>query len=298
VGALLDVGGIEGTPGDREVVDEIAVLRDVGGEGAGGTEGGVEVVVVAGVVDDVEVGDDISVDAAATIAVDDVVDDEDGRGIGGGSIIGAVGEIENDAVAGGVGITHGVVDKAEMVSALAPEGIAGVAMAIVVKAAELEIGDAAGGEGAGAEAEDGRSVGRAGIDDVDGAVAVALVSDPGRGRAAGGRGEGGGEVISAAEEADDRARGSGVGGAGEGFGGRDGSTGIGIIAGGRGKEGAIGSGRAVAVSHSNAEVAGRGVGCGVSNLGGKGERAGRSGSAGEAAGRAEQKAIGQRATTE
>src|SRR5438874_2386246 len=56
VGALLDVGGIEGTPGDGDVVDEIAVLRAVGGEGAGGTEGGVEIVVVAGVVDDVEVG--------------------------------------------------------------------------------------------------------------------------------------------------------------------------------------------------------------------------------------------------
>src|ERR1700751_3017276 len=47
---------------------------------------------------------------------------------------------------------------------------------------KFDIGDPASGERAAAEAEDGGSVGGAGIDDVDGAVAVVFVGDPGGGR--------------------------------------------------------------------------------------------------------------------
>ena len=98
----MNVGGVGTAPGGRDVVDEVAVLGAVGGEGAGGAEGGIEVVVVAGVVDDPEVGDDVGMNAASAIAVDDVVDDEDGWGIGGRGVIGAVRKIEDDAVAVGV----------------------------------------------------------------------------------------------------------------------------------------------------------------------------------------------------
>jgi hypothetical protein len=57
----------------------VAVLGAVGREGDGRAEGGVEVVVIAGVVDHPEFADDVGVDAVAAIAVDGVVDDEDRR---------------------------------------------------------------------------------------------------------------------------------------------------------------------------------------------------------------------------
>jgi len=62
VAALLDVSGVSAAPGEGDVVDEVAVLGAAGGEGAGRAEGGVKVVVIAGVVDDPEVGDDVGVD--------------------------------------------------------------------------------------------------------------------------------------------------------------------------------------------------------------------------------------------
>jgi len=282
---------------------------------------------------------------AAAIAVDDVVDDEDGRGIGGRGVIGAVGEIEDDAVAvgvvgggvefagddvvgddvveagvgieplvgvvgdaagpavplgvgsggrhvavvvdevvvggevvavagadaGGAGIAHGIVDKAEVVGALAPESVAGIAVAIEVEAAELDIGDAASGERAAAEAEDGGSVGGAGIDDVDGAVAVVFVGDPGGGSAARGGSEGGGEVVGTAQEAEDGAGLGGVGSALKSLGGRSGSAGIGVIAGRGGEQRAVGSARAVADRDIQDRTDGEKAG-GIGRLGGQGVR--------------------------
>jgi hypothetical protein len=72
--------------------------------------GSVQVVVIAGIVDDPEVGDDVGDDASATIAVDDVVEDEGGRSIGGGRVIGTGAEVKDDAVA--VGLMRALVDFA------------------------------------------------------------------------------------------------------------------------------------------------------------------------------------------
>jgi hypothetical protein len=77
-------------------------VRVVGFDGAERGFGGIEVVVIAGIVDDPEVGDDVSDDAPAAIAVDDVVEDEGGRSVGGGGGVGAAAEVEDDAVAVGV----------------------------------------------------------------------------------------------------------------------------------------------------------------------------------------------------
>ncbi len=64
---------------------------------------GIQVVFVAGIVDDIEVLDVVGLDAAAAIAVDDVVEDE-GRGR-------VAAEIEDDAVA--VGMVGSVVELAD-----------------------------------------------------------------------------------------------------------------------------------------------------------------------------------------
>ena len=107
-GAGLFEGGVVGANGYGDVVDHVAVVGVAGLEGAEIIFQGIEIVFVAGVVDEPEVGDDIAEDAATTIAVDDVVDDEGGRGIGGGGVIGAGTEVEDDAVA--VGMIGGAVE--------------------------------------------------------------------------------------------------------------------------------------------------------------------------------------------
>jgi hypothetical protein len=72
--------------------------------------GSIQVVFEAGVVDDPEVGDDEGVNASAAIAVDDVVDDEHGRSVGGGVVIGTIAEVGDHAVA--VGVVGALVDFA------------------------------------------------------------------------------------------------------------------------------------------------------------------------------------------
>ena len=88
-------GGI----GDSDVVDDVSVVRVARLNRTEIAFGGVQVVVIAGVVDDPEVGDDVGDDASAAVAVDDGVEDEGGRSIGGGGVIGAGAEVEDDAVA-------------------------------------------------------------------------------------------------------------------------------------------------------------------------------------------------------
>src|SRR5205814_523162 len=97
---VLSVGGVAAVPGIGDVVDDVAVAGAV--EGDGGEIGliGIQVVFVAGVVDDIEVLDEVGLDAAAAVAVDDVVDDERGRGV--------AAEIQDDAVA--VGVVGSVVE--------------------------------------------------------------------------------------------------------------------------------------------------------------------------------------------
>jgi len=109
-GAALFVGRVAGLVSDGDVVDEVAVVGVVGFEGAEAGFGGIQVVFEAGIVDDPEVGDDVGDDAAAAIAVDDVVKDEGGRSVGGRGVVGAAGEVEDDAVA--VGVVSALVDFA------------------------------------------------------------------------------------------------------------------------------------------------------------------------------------------
>src|SRR5437899_7799307 len=109
-GAALFVGRMAAGVGNGDVVDEVAVVGVVGLEGAESGFGGIEVVFEAGIVDDPEVGDDVSDDAAAAIAVDDVVDNQSRRSIGGGGVVGAGTEVEDDAVA--VGVMSALVDFA------------------------------------------------------------------------------------------------------------------------------------------------------------------------------------------
>src|SRR5260370_28636848 len=91
---VLAVGGVAAVPGIGDVVDDVAVAGAVGSEGREIGLVGIQVVFVAGVVDDIEVLDIVGLDAAAAIAVDDVVEDE-GRGR-------VAAELEHDAVAGGM----------------------------------------------------------------------------------------------------------------------------------------------------------------------------------------------------
>jgi len=100
---VLAVGGVAAVPGIGDVVDDVAVAGAVGSEGGEIGLVGIQVVFVAGIVDDIEVLDVVGLDAAAAIAVDDVVEDE-GRGR-------VAAEIEDDAVA--VGMVGSVVELAD-----------------------------------------------------------------------------------------------------------------------------------------------------------------------------------------
>src|SRR5438132_11979006 len=75
--------------------------------------------------------------------------------------------------------------------------------------------------------------------EIDGAVATALVNDPGGGRATLGRSEGRVQVISAREKADERTRPRGSGGAEEGLGRRRIASGVFVVSGRRGVDGAV-----------------------------------------------------------
>jgi len=108
--AALFVGWVAGGVSDGDVVDDISVVRVAGLDRTEAAFGGVQVVVEAGVVDDPEVGDDVGDDASAAVTVDDVVDDEGGRSIGGGGVIGTGAEVEDDAIA--VGLVGALVDFA------------------------------------------------------------------------------------------------------------------------------------------------------------------------------------------
>jgi hypothetical protein len=124
------------------------------------------------------------------------------------------------------------------------EAVGGVAIAVQVEASELKI-CGTGREVAVAHLEHGGSVRGTGPDKGDWTVAIALVDDPGRRRAALGRVERGAEVVGAGKETNDGARISSRGSAGEGFGGRRVHPGISVITRRRGKNRAIRGGRFV-----------------------------------------------------
>jgi hypothetical protein len=99
---------MSGGVSDGDVIDDIAIMGVGGFKGAEVAFGGLQIIVVAGVVDDPEVGDHVGDDTPTAIAVDDVVEDERGRSIGGGGFIGTGAEVENDTVA--VGVVGALVD--------------------------------------------------------------------------------------------------------------------------------------------------------------------------------------------
>src|SRR5207248_4824 len=94
VAPLLVVGRVVGGRGDGDVVDEVAVVGILRGQRADIAERGVQIVFVAGVVDEPEIGSAIGLDAASAVAVDHVIDDERGRRV--------AAQVEDDAVAVGV----------------------------------------------------------------------------------------------------------------------------------------------------------------------------------------------------
>ena len=77
------------------------------GDAADGAEREIKAVVVAGIVDDPDVGHDIVLDASAAIAVDNIVDDQSRGSICRGGSIAAAAEIHDDAVS--VGVIAGTV---------------------------------------------------------------------------------------------------------------------------------------------------------------------------------------------
>src|ERR1700731_5096045 len=82
------------------------------------------------------------------------------------------------ADAGAPGVVDDVADEAQVVTTLAKEAVQGVVLAIQIQSAEFQIGSA-GGEGAAAEFEHRLSVSTSRPDEIDGAVAVVFVDDPG-----------------------------------------------------------------------------------------------------------------------
>ena len=79
---------------------------------------------------------------------------------------------------GAAGVVDAVADEAQVMIALAEEAVEGVVLAIQIQATEFEVGRAVR-EGAAAELEHGLGDGTGGPDEIDGAVAVAFVDDPG-----------------------------------------------------------------------------------------------------------------------
>src|SRR5213075_2452308 len=153
------------------------------------------------------------------------------------------------ADAGAAGIVDVVGHEAEVMAALAEEAVEGVVLAIEVQAAEFKV-RSAGREAAAAELEHGLAGSAGGPNQIHRAVAVALVNDPGRRRAAGGRIEGGAHVVSAGEQADHGAGLRSGSGAVERFGRGSGSAGVAVVARRRRKQGAIGGRGAVADGES------------------------------------------------
>ena len=66
-------------PGFRNVVDKVPAAGVLRCEGTDVAERGVQVILVASVVDDPEVGDAVGLNAATTITIDDIIDNQRGR---------------------------------------------------------------------------------------------------------------------------------------------------------------------------------------------------------------------------
>src|ERR1700757_4297433 len=167
-GAALLERRLAGLVGDSDVVDDEAVVGVVRLNGAEVGFGGVEVIVEAGVVEDPEVGDDVGDDASAAIAVDDVVEDEGGRSVGGGGGVGAGAEVEDDAVA--VGVVGALVDFAgdDVVGDEVVEAGVGIEPLVGVE------GDGAGPAVVGGEGGGGRDVAVVGDEVVVGGEVIAV----------------------------------------------------------------------------------------------------------------------------
>jgi len=75
ISSTFDDEGVLVVPGLYEVVDEVDVIRAIIGDFARFPEAEIEGIVVAGVIDDPDVGDDETFDASSAIAIDNIVCD-------------------------------------------------------------------------------------------------------------------------------------------------------------------------------------------------------------------------------
>lgn len=102
VRSFLNVRGIVAVPRHGDVVDEVSVARTIGAERAGVPQCGVQVIFVAGIVDNPEIRDDEGVYAPSAIPVNNIINDQRRRSIGGARGVGSIAEIQNNSVAIGM----------------------------------------------------------------------------------------------------------------------------------------------------------------------------------------------------
>src|SRR5258708_38326882 len=98
----LAVGRVGPAQGNGEIVDYITVVRIIDADGGLGALWQIQDIFVASVVDEPKIGYGKGLDAAATIRIDDIIDDECGGSVRRAVLFGAVAEVQDDAVAIGV----------------------------------------------------------------------------------------------------------------------------------------------------------------------------------------------------
>src|SRR5258708_39611685 len=85
-----------------DVVEEVSVAQPIGAERAGVPQCGVQVIFVAGIVDNPEIRDDEGVYAPSTVSVNNIINDQRRRSIGGARGVGSLAESQNNSV--GIGM--------------------------------------------------------------------------------------------------------------------------------------------------------------------------------------------------
>src|SRR5258708_18659785 len=81
-----------------DVVEEVSVAQPIGAERAGVPQCGVQVIFVAGIVDNPEIRDDEGVYAPSTVSVNNIINDQRRRSIGGARGVGSISEIQNNSL--------------------------------------------------------------------------------------------------------------------------------------------------------------------------------------------------------
>ena len=89
-GMFFRVAGVRGSRGNNKIVDDVAVVGIVDGDGSVGPVGKVEDILVAGVVDKPEVRHRVGFQAATAVSIDNIADDESRRRVGGAVVVSAI----------------------------------------------------------------------------------------------------------------------------------------------------------------------------------------------------------------